>query len=193
MGAALPQPGLQSLSLVPREHTVSAGKAHLGLRLSPLSEIRAVALPAWHVSFAYVVSPPQDGDMVPAANVLLIEDEEADRQLVQELLAFKGRGRIHVTDAGDLATGLALLDTRPFDLVLLDTKLRDASALSALRAVGEHAPETPILSHATFLTFETRQAARARGPFDVVVRGDLNPMWTALSSLLAAPAEHGAA
>jgi hypothetical protein len=77
---------------------------------------------------------------------------------------------------------LSLFDTRPFDLVLLDTKLRDPSA-----------PETPILSHATFLAFETRQAARARGPFDVVVRGDLNPMRAAMSSLLAAPAEHGAA
>src|SRR4051794_28456884 len=107
--------------------------------------------------------------MVPAANVLLIEDEEADRQLVQELVAFKGRGRILLTEAGDLTTGLGLLGTRAFDLVLLDTRLRDSSALAALRAVGERAPETPILSHATFLTFETRQAARVRGPFDVVV------------------------
>jgi DNA-binding NarL/FixJ family response regulator len=86
-----------------------------------------------------------------------------------------------------------LLDAHPFDLVLLDTNLRDASALSALRAVGERAPETPILSHTTFLTFETRRAARARGPSDVVVHGDLNPMWAAMSTLLAAPAEHDAA
>jgi DNA-binding NtrC family response regulator len=122
--------------------------------------------------------------MTPSAEGLLIEDEAADRLLVQELVALKGRGRVRVTEAPDLATGLALLSTRPFDLVLLDTKLREASALSALRAVGECAPETPILTHPTFLTIETRQAARQRGPWDVVARGTLNPMWAAMSSLL---------
>jgi DNA-binding NtrC family response regulator len=122
--------------------------------------------------------------MTPSAEVLLIEDEAADRLLVQELVALKGRGRVRVTEAPDLATGLALLSTRPFDLVLLDTKLREASALSALRAVGECAPETPILTHPTFLTIETRQAARQRGPWDVVARGTLNPMWAAMSNLL---------
>ena len=131
--------------------------------------------------------------MLPAAEVLLIEDEESDRLLVQELVALKGRGHVHITEAGDLKAGLDLLGSRPFDLVLLDTKLRNVSALSALRAVGECAPFTPILSHPTFLTFETRQAARQRGPWDVVVRGDLNPMWAAMSNLLAAaPTESGA-
>jgi two-component system, NtrC family, response regulator HydG len=123
--------------------------------------------------------------MHPAAQVLLIEDEECDRQLVQELVALKGRGRVHITEASDLHSGLALLDARPFDLVMLDARLRDASALAALRAVGEHAPNTPILSHSTFLTVETRQAARQRGAWDVVVRGGVDAMWSAMSNLLA--------
>jgi DNA-binding NtrC family response regulator len=126
--------------------------------------------------------------MQPAVEVLLIEDEECDRQLVQELVALKGRGRVHLTETGDLHSGLALLDTRQFDLVMLDTRMRDSSALAALRAIGEHAPNTPILSHATFLTVETRHAARLSGSWDVVVRGGLNPMWTAISNLLATSA-----
>ena len=87
--------------------------------------------------------------MHPAAEVLLIEDEESDRQLVQELVALKGRGRVHITEAGDLHSGLALLDARPFDLVMLDTRLRDASALAALRAVGELRAEhaDPVARH----------------------------------------------
>ena len=109
--------------------------------------------------------------MTPSTEVLLIEDEAVDRLLVQELVTMKSHGRVRVTEAPDLATGLALLSSRPFDLVLLDTKLREVSALSALRAVGECAPDTPILAHPTFLTVETRQAARKRGPWDVVERG----------------------
>lgn len=131
--------------------------------------------------------------MTPSTELLLIEDEAADRLLVQELVTLKGRGRMHVTEAPDLETGLALLSTRPFDLVLLDTKMREVSALSALRAVGERAPETPILAHPTFLTVETRLAARQRGPWTVVERGALNPMWAAITNLLSMTPEERAA
>ncbi len=131
--------------------------------------------------------------MLPAVEVLLIEDDETDRLLVQELVALRGRGRMHVTEAPDLPTGLGLLGTRAFDLVLLDTRLRDVSALSALRAVAERAPHTPILPHPTFLTAEMRHAARKCGAWDVVVRGSLDPLWAAVSNLLeVSPAEREA-
>ena len=127
--------------------------------------------------------------MSPALEVLLIEDEEIDRQLVHELLALRGRGRIRITEAPEFQSALELLRHGSFDLILLDTKLREISALSALRTVGEEAPDTPILPHTSFITVPLRQAARVRGPFDVVVRGDLNPMWTAVSSLLSLDAD----
>lgn len=127
--------------------------------------------------------------MSPALDVLLIEDEEIDRQLVQEFLALRGRGRVRVTEASGFQAALGLLRLRSFDLILLDTKLQEISALSALRAVGEEAPDTPILPHTAFITVPLRQAARMRGPFDVVVRGDLNPMWSAVSSLLSLEAD----
>jgi DNA-binding NtrC family response regulator len=131
--------------------------------------------------------------MQPAVEVLLIEDEESDRLLVQEVIALRGRGRLRITDARDLATALGLLDARSFDLILLDTRLRDVSALSALRSVGEHAPHTPILPHPTFLTTELRQAAKRHGTWEVAVRGLLDPMWAAISDLLALKPSESAA
>ena len=122
---------------------------------------------------------------MPTTDVLLIEDEKMDRDLVQELVALKGCGRVRVTEAADLEEGLTLLRSRSFDLVLLDTRLPDASALSALRAVGDAAPETPILPHPTFVTVQMRRAARERGPWDVAGRGELDPMWAAMTNLLA--------
>jgi len=128
--------------------------------------------------------------------VLVIDDDELDRSLVAELLCLRGRGRVVLTEAPSLKVGLELLATFTFDLVLLDTKLPETSALQALRAVAEQAPSTPILSHTAHLTAPLRQAARQRGAYDVVVRGDLNPLWAAAHKLLLpepVPAEHPAA
>ena len=116
--------------------------------------------------------------------VLVIEDDEFDRWLVTELLTVRGRGGVRVTEVRDLQSGLDALEARRFDLVMLDTKLREATALHALRAVGEKAPLTPILPHPAYISAQSRETARVRGAFDVVVRGDLNPMWAAVNKLL---------
>jgi CheY-like chemotaxis protein len=116
--------------------------------------------------------------------VLVIEDDEFDRALVVELLTVRGRGGVRVTEVADLQSGLEALAARRFDLVMLDTKLPEATALHALRAVGDKAPLTPILPHLAYISVQTRQTARERGAFDAVVRGDLNAMWAAVNKLL---------
>ena len=116
--------------------------------------------------------------------VLVIEDDALDRELVTELLTVRGRGGVRITEAADLHTGLQALESRRFDLVMLDTRLPEATALHALRAVGEKAPLTPILPHPAYISVQSRQIARERGAFDVVVRGDLNGMWAAVNKLL---------
>jgi CheY-like chemotaxis protein len=116
--------------------------------------------------------------------VLIIEDDQIDRELVAELLTVRGRGGVRVTEVRDLQSGLQALDSHRFDLVMLDTKLPEATALHALRAVGDKAPLTPILPHPAYISVQTRQTARQRGAFDAVVRGDLNGMWAAVNKLL---------
>jgi CheY-like chemotaxis protein len=116
--------------------------------------------------------------------VLIIEDDQLDRELVAELLAVRGRGGVRVTEVADLQSGLQALDSHRFDLIMLDTKLPEATALHALRAVGDKAPLTPILPHPAYISVQTRQTARQRGAFDAVVRGDLNGMWAAVNKLL---------
>ena len=88
--------------------------------------------------------------------VLVIEDDELDRALVAELLAVRGRGGVRVTEVSGLQAGLAALEGRRFDLIMLDTKLPEATALHALRAVGEKAPLTPILPHPAYISVQAR-------------------------------------
>jgi DNA-binding NtrC family response regulator len=122
--------------------------------------------------------------MTASTEILVIEDDPLDRELITELLTLRGRGRISVSQAPDFQSAMALLTRQGFDLVMLDTRLPDATALFALRAIGEHAPLMPVLPHTSFLTPKARQCARERGAYDVVVRGDLNPMWSAVNKLL---------
>jgi CheY-like chemotaxis protein len=122
--------------------------------------------------------------MSTATQILVIEDDALDRELISELLTVRGRGRIRISEAQDWKTAMEKLSSQAFDLVLLDTKLPDATALYALRAIGEQAPLTPVLPHPAYITPKARQVARDRGAFDVVVRGDLNPMWSAVNKLL---------
>jgi DNA-binding NtrC family response regulator len=122
--------------------------------------------------------------MTASTEILVIEDDPLDRELIIELLTLRGRGRIKVSEAPDFKTAMARLTGQGFDLVMLDTRLPDATALFALRAIGERAPLMPVLPHTSYLTPKARQSARERGAYDVVVRGDLNPLWSAVSKLL---------
>jgi CheY-like chemotaxis protein len=101
-----------------------------------------------------------------------------------ELLTLRGRGRVRVAQTCDLRAALELLAERTFDLVLLDTKLPDATPLYALRMIGDQAPTTPVLPHQSFITPRIRQMARERGAFEAVVRGELNPLWSSANKLL---------
>jgi DNA-binding NtrC family response regulator len=122
--------------------------------------------------------------MMPATEVLVIDDDALDRELIAELLAVRGRGQVRVAQAPDLRGAMHWMGQRTFDLVLLDTRLADATALYALRVIGEQAPTTPVLPHPSYITARARQTARERGALDVVVRGDLNPLWAAVNKLL---------
>ncbi len=121
---------------------------------------------------------------MPPAEILVIEHDSLDRELIIELLTLRGRGQLKISQSPDLRGGLDLLRQRTFDLVLLDTRLPDATPLHALRVIGERAPTTPILPHLSFITPKARQTARDRGAFDVVVRGELNALWSAANKLL---------
>ena len=91
---------------------------------------------------------------------------------------------MRVSQSYDLRGALELLAERTFDLILLDTRLPDATPLYALRMIGEQAPMTPVLPHQSFITPRIRQTARERGVFEVVVRGELNPLWSSANKLL---------
>jgi signal transduction histidine kinase/ActR/RegA family two-component response regulator len=78
----------------------------------------------------------------PGLRVLVVEDEESIRRLLETVLKHLGH-RPHVTaTAGD---GLAAFGRETFDVVLTDLGLPDASGEEVARAVARQAPGTPVV------------------------------------------------
>ena len=66
--------------------------------------------------------------------ILLVEDHTDTANSLKTLLTRRG---CEVSVAGDVAGGLKLAETQPFDLVLSDLGLPDASGLDLMRRIRE--------------------------------------------------------
>jgi DNA-binding NtrC family response regulator len=83
--------------------------------------------------------PPDNGAGKGA--VLVIDDEADIRESLETLLSLEGYG---VDLAQNAAEGLRALDSKTYDLVLLDLMMPDRSGMEVLREVRERDTETPI-------------------------------------------------
>jgi len=79
-----------------------------------------------------------------AQRVLLIDDNEGFSYFVQDRLS-RARQPFETELAGDLAGGLAALDERRFDIVLLDLGLPDSGGFQTFERARAHAEGIPIL------------------------------------------------
>ena len=99
--------------------------------------------------------------------VLLVEDEEANRALVRAVLARSGEPRIRDLDlleAGSLRAARALLAEHAIDIVLLDVRLPDGNGLelaAELMARGEGERPKVIVMSASVLPAEQAAAITA--------------------------------
>ena len=74
--------------------------------------------------------------------VLYIEDHEDTRELVTLVLEQRS---YEVVTGSTIESGVALADSQPFDLYLLDSWLPDGSGLDLCRQIREFDKATPIL------------------------------------------------
>ena len=88
------------------------------------------------------------------ATILLAEDEQAMREVLTDYFTAKSGGDFTVVPAPDGDTALHLIETRRFDLLLLDIMLPGTDGFALCRAAREQG-DAPIL-------FVTAREARLR-------------------------------
>ena len=77
--------------------------------------------------------------------VLCVDDHDLNRQVIRQMLDVAG---LTVEEAPEAETGLTMIDTRDYDLVLMDLRMPGKDGLTALREIrarGDSKGKIPVL------------------------------------------------
>jgi CheY-like chemotaxis protein len=123
-------------------------------------------------------------DPTKICHVLLIEDDEIDRLLVRTLINSRAPGRFELLEAADLGKGIQLLREQSFDLVLLDHTMPQLTSIQELRLVLAERASRSVIIHTGYIAPESEAEALAMGVQQVVEKGELDPLWSAIERVL---------
>jgi two-component system response regulator PilR (NtrC family) len=104
---------------------------------------------------------------VSQESVLVIDDEEVMRDVLQSLLQEAG---YRVTLAHDGIEGLALARKQSFEAAIVDVMLPEMGGLDVLEEIKKVDPELVVLMITAFASVETAIQAMKRGAFDYVTK-----------------------
>jgi two-component system response regulator PilR (NtrC family) len=101
------------------------------------------------------------------ASVLVIDDEEIMREILDALLTREG---YHVRLAASAAEGIELAKSVPFDAVIVDVMMPGMDGIAALEELKKLDDELPVLMITAFASVETAISAMKRGAFDYITK-----------------------
>jgi DNA-binding NtrC family response regulator len=95
--------------------------------------------------------------------ILIVDDEKSVRDSLRMILKY---ARYEVEIAEDGAKALAILESHPIDIVLLDIKMPGMDGIEVLEAMMKKNPELPVVMISGHGTIETAVEATKKGAFD---------------------------
>ncbi|WP_225875252.1 sensor histidine kinase [[Limnothrix rosea] IAM M-220] len=105
--------------------------------------------------------------------ILLIEDNLAEAELLQELLLTLDTTACQLCHESRLSAALKALQQQQFDIVLLDLSLPDSQGLNSLSAIIAVAPDTPVVVLTNTSDSETALEAVHQGAQDYLVKTNI--------------------
>ena len=112
-------------------------------------------------------------DMEPI-KVLLIEDNVGDCELILKMLESSEIAEFKLTHTSRLTSGLKLLETGKFDIILLNLGLPDSVGFESFKSTLELHPAIPIIVLTGLANEETGIQAIKYGAQDYLVKGEFN-------------------
>jgi two-component system response regulator PilR (NtrC family) len=105
--------------------------------------------------------------MRPNASILVIDDEEIMREILETLLTREG---YTVRLASNGADGLESARSLPFDAVIVDMMMPGIDGLSVLEELRKQDEELPVIMITAFASMENAIAAMKKGAFDYITK-----------------------
>ncbi|HEV3467906.1 MAG TPA: sigma-54 dependent transcriptional regulator, partial [Pyrinomonadaceae bacterium] len=103
--------------------------------------------------------------MAKKGSVLVVDDEEIMRDVLETLLSAEGY-RVELAKTGE--DGLEVYGRRPFDVVLLDVSMPGMGGLRALEEILKMDSEAVVVMITAYATFDTAIGAWERGAFGCI-------------------------
>ncbi len=109
-----------------------------------------------------------------ALNILLVEDNPADADLLEEILSDASGLSWQMTHVDCLHDALATLRDRSFDVVLLDLSLPDSQGLGSVTRIQAQVPHLAIVVLTGLASEEVGLEALRQGVQDYLIKGQLD-------------------
>lgn len=106
-----------------------------------------------------------------SANVLIIDDEEKLRSLLSRIIKLEN---FEVSEAGNLKSGLRILEKDSVDVVLCDVKLPDGNGVDFVKEIKSKYPSIEIILLTAYGNIPDSVQAMKNGAFDYIMKGDDN-------------------
>lgn len=126
-------------------------------------------------------------------NTLIIDDDEMSRGLLRMVLEYDG---CHCAEAEDGVRGLSLLESRPFDVVILDNVMPGMTGMEFLKRFQHISqnPDVPVIMVTGFISDEIRENASRLGAYAIIEKpydfGELRSMVAQLCPSPVSPQSH---
>ena len=99
--------------------------------------------------------------------VLIVDDDKAHRMMLRTLLGGWGH---EIYEAEDGAIAIQLVQSQPFDLVLMDIRMIKISGLEALSSIKSYNPSIPVIIMTAYSSVETAVEALKKGAYDYITK-----------------------
>jgi len=105
--------------------------------------------------------------MSEKSRILVVDDEESHRIMLRAVLKEEG---YDVSEASDGAEAVKAVEQEPFDLILLDIRMRTMDGIEALIEIRKISPLMPVLIMTAYASVKTAVEALKAGAFEYLTK-----------------------
>ncbi len=99
--------------------------------------------------------------------ILVVDDEESHRIMLRAVLKDEG---YEVVEAADGSEAVRAVEQEPFDLILLDVRMKTMDGIEALNEIRKISPLIPVLIMTAYASVKTAVEALKAGAFDYLTK-----------------------